>query len=456
VSRREFLKGVVVAGACGAMASGASTLATAMAAEPADERLRAAPGRWSPVEPPNRPIGSARGIFAGRVVWVHDQNVARWDGNVETGGWYEDRFTDAALAEEMLGRTLKRLTGAATDADAWSALFAHFNQTHGRGATGYRPGEKVVVKLNLNCASRRPKFSQGLYNTPQLTAALLHGLVRHGKVRPADIVVYDASRFVSDTIFAPCHAEFPEMRFEDRDGGEGRFQAMADKNAALHFGDHATPDHARTYLPACVTGATYMINAALMKGHVLAGATLCAKNHFGSVFRENTGPTDTHLGWNPANLHKAVTVGSRAMGTYNPLVDLMGHKHLGGKTMLYLLDGLYAAPHQNEGPKKWESPPFDGHWTASVLASEDPVAIESVAIDFLAAEKTAVWMVGAVDNYLHEAARADRPPSGTRYNPEGDGKSPASLGVHEHWNHPEKRQYSRNLGTGKGIELIRG
>jgi hypothetical protein len=28
------------------------------------------------------------------------------------------------------------------------------------------------------------------------------------------------------------------------------------------------------------------------------------------------------------------------------------------------------------------------------------------------------------------------------------------LGVHEHWNNPVDRQYSRNLGTGQGIELV--
>lgn len=27
--------------------------------------------------------------------------------------------------------------------------------------------------------------------------------------------------------------------------------------------------------------------------------------------------------------------------------------------------------------------------------------------------------------------------------------------MHEHWNNPEQRMYSRNLGTGKGIELYR-
>ncbi len=60
------------------------------------------------------------------------------------------------------------------------------------------------------------------------------------------------------------------------------------------------------------------------------------------------------------------------------------------------------------------------------------------------------------DDYLHEAALADRPPSGTFYDPDHSAnvKRLASLGVHEHWNNPSQRQYSRNLGTGKGIELV--
>jgi uncharacterized protein (DUF362 family) len=356
----------------------------------------------------------------------------------------------------MLRRTLRLLSGATSDADAWAALFRHFNSTHGRGDAGYKPGEKVVIKANLNCSSRRPTFSQGLYNTPQLTIALVRQLVRQAGIRETDLVVYDASRMINDTMFLPCRAEFPGIRFEDRDGGEGRQKVEPDKSAPLHFGDPATPDNAKTYLPGCVTAATYLINAALLKGHSLAGVTLCAKNHFGSVYRENTGSQDPHRGWNPSHLHDAITVASRPMGTYNPLVDLMGHKHLGGKTILYLIDALYAAPHQSEGPQKWQSPPFDGHWTASVLASQDPVAIESVAVDFSAAERTAVRMVGAVDNYLHEAALAHQPPSQTRYDPEGDGTPLASLGVHEHWNGPERRQYSRDLGTGPGIELVQG
>ena len=457
MSRREFLKGVFAAGSCAALSQvvPAPALRAAWAAEasaPADS----APARWTPDEPPNHPIGQPQGIFPGRVVWMHDPNVARWDGDTQSGGWYEDKFTDPALADSLLGRALRLVSGAKTDREAWSALFRHFNRTHGRGDAGYQPGEKVAVKLNLNCSQREADPAQGLYNTPQLTLALLRQLVGQAGVRETDLVVYDGSRLVSDSIFKPAYAEFPGIRFEDRDGGEGRFQVQPDKNAALHFGDPATPDHGRTYLPTCVTGATYLINAALLKGHSLAAVTLCGKNHFGSVYRENAGPNDPHKGWNPSHLHEAITVRTRPMGTYNALVDLMGHRDFGGKTILYLIDALYAAPHQSVLPEKWQSSPFGGHWTASVFASQDPVAIESVAVDFSAAEETAKLMVGAVDNYLHEAALAHRPPSGTRYAPEGDGPALASLGVHEHWNSPEKRQYSRNLGTGQGIELVTG
>jgi len=47
---------------------------------------------------------------------------------------------------------------------------------------------------------------------------------------------------------------------------------------------------------------------------------------------------------------------------------------------------------------------------------------------------------------------ADNPPSGTIYKP--DGVRLKSLGVHEYWNNATDKKYSRNLGTGNGIELV--
>jgi hypothetical protein len=150
------------------------------------------------------------------------------------------------------------------------------------------------------------------------------------------------------------------------------------------------------------------------------------------------------------------------MGSYNALVDLMGQKDLGGKTLLFLVDALYAVPDEHgtafSYKAKWLSAPFNNNWTSSLFLSQDNVAIESVCLDFLRTEQAAnptnyTLTIGAVDNYLHEAALANNPPSGTYYSPSGDGVRLQSLGVHEHWNNPTDKQYSRNLGTGQGIEL---
>ena len=86
--------------------------------------------------------------------------------------------------------------------------------------------------------------------------------------------------------------------------------------------------------------------------------------------------------------------------------------------------------------------------------SQDFVAMESVLLDFL--QYSEPWGVpdGTPDNYLHEAAQADDPPSGTVYDPENDDIPLQSLGVHEHWNNPTDKKYSRNLGRRQGIELI--
>jgi hypothetical protein len=137
-------------------------------------------------------------------------------------------------------------------------------------------------------------------------------------------------------------------------------------------------------------------------------------------------------------------------------VDLMGHPHIGGKTLLYLIDGLYAGRHPiDEAPKRWNSPPFNGDWTSSLFVSQDPVAIDSVAFDFLGAEWDDYPHKSGTDDYLHEAAEAESPPSGTFYDPAHSGNIArlGSLGVHEHWNNAQDKQYSRNLQSAEGIEL---
>ena len=102
------------------------------------------------------------------------------------------------------------------------------------------------------------------------------------------------------------------------------------------------------YPPTVVTQADYMINVAGLKGHTMAGMTVCAKNHQGTVLKADGS-------YGARDVHPSIAVRSfgnrwgapaaQAMGSYNGLVDMNGHPEVGGKTMLYIIDGLYATQH---------------------------------------------------------------------------------------------------------------
>jgi sugar lactone lactonase YvrE len=271
---------------------------------------------------------------------------------------------------------------------------------------------------------------------PQLVRALLHQLVYTAGVAQADITLFDSLALIDDHVFGYCTSAFPKVHFADYVGQYGRARAVPASNAVLRF---ACAPGSSMYLPRCVADAAYLINLAAMKTHQIAGFTACAKNHFGSFCEV------------PAFLHKDIDAFVQPRGTANPLVELIGHKDLGGKTMLYLLDGLYGGEGWEGWMQPWRIPPFLDHWPASLLLSQDPVAIDSVAFDLLGTEFA---IPVDADNYLHEAALAQRPPSGTVYDPEGDGRGLRSLGVHEHWNNARSKKYSRNLGRPTGIELL--
>jgi hypothetical protein len=400
----------------------------------------------TPTEPANTPLGTGKGIHPGRVAWAHEPKVARWDG--KTGNWWEDENTDPATVEAMLSRTLRSLTVEKTDREAWRALFGSFNQSRKQGGAGYRPGEKIAIKLN--CNQDRPgawRFGSGM-PSPQLVYSLVHQLITVAGVPGRDITLYDASRYIGDPIYnrvrANPDANFQAVGFQvsQRMAGNGRIAAVPDKSNPVRFSRPGVPT---AYLPQCVTEAGYHVNVALSRAHDLMGVTQAGKNLFGSVYFE--GP-----GFTPEPLHSYASR-DLPMGSYNCLVDLIAHRHLGGKTLLYLLDFLYVAVSQNGRVVKYES--FGDHWCSSLFASQDPVAIDSVGLDFIRHEPRASQCRGKPENYLHEAALAERPPSGTVYDPDQDRRPVTSLGVHEHWNNAQDKQYSRNLGRREGIELVK-
>ena len=432
-----------------------------------------------PSDSPNTPVGVARGIFPGRVVWMWDSTAALWNGT--SGYWWSEANTNQIVVDSMLSRSLHTLTGKSTDPASWDRLFTYFNEAHGKGSVGYSAGEKIAVKINLNNSTTGGNPGNTSLASPQTVLSLLRQLVNKAGVPDSNITFYDLIRYVPDPIYTKCKTEFPKVHFVGWSQMNGREQYVRD-TTLVHWSQSlilekdvsvSAKGGNPTHLPTVVTKASYLINLANLKGHSYAGITSCAKNHFGtlSVDDDNGQP----YVWAPhaAGVHAYVAVHNaawsadlnfkaRPLGSYNPLVDLMGHKDLGGKTLLFIVDALYAVPDEHGTPfsstSKWLSAPFNHGWTSSLFLSQDNVAIESVCLDFLRTEQSVnanyTLTNGATDNYLHEAAQANNPPSGTFYAPSGDSVRLQSLGVHEHWNNAVDKKYSRNLGTGTGIELV--
>lgn len=408
-------------------------------------------GAFYPTEAANTPLGAAFGVKPGRVAWAFDPAATTWNGTSRSPSWWADANTHPKIVADMLRDTIDSIADATTPRDAWTKLFIDFNQRHGRGAAGYRPGEKIAIKLNLNQARSHGDNGNASYIAPQLVLALVQQLVQEVGASPADLTCYDASRYVPSTIFDAVTKAFPGVHFVDATGGDGREKYAVDPAKPLHLRDQGEP----LYFPTCVTRATYLINVAGLKGHTLAGMTVCAKNHLGTILHADGSSAASEM-------HRFISVRPgrgtpQTMGAYNGLVDLNGHEQIGGKTILYLVDALYATHHNEyrlDASCLWRSAPFNGRWTSSLFASQDGVAIDSVALDFLRHEPTLANIVtgDAVDNYLHAMAE---PPAALGYDPEKDGKPLPSLGVHEHWNNAAEKKYSRNLGRAAGIELVR-
>lgn len=441
VSRRTFVAGA----AAGCLLLRSRSLATSPGAEALGARRA-----------PLAPIGEAKGVHPGRVVWVHDSRVLDWAGPAE-GAWYEGGHLRQDRVDAMMAHAVRRLTGETTVREAWRRLFVHHNAAQGRGPADYQPGERIVIKPNwVGMIWREGAVDPETYtlikrrdymNTaPQMILALMRQLRDDVGVRVSDITVCDSLAYLVHEYHRILAGEFPDARYVDFAGKFGRHKVEA-SDVPIHWS--CRPEGVRQdHVPTCMAEAAYLINFAALKAHTATGVTLCGKNHFGSLVR-----WPVEKGYYDMHRHSFV----KAEGRYREQVDLLGHAHLGGKTVLNLVDGLFCGKHPvDPTPRRMRGTPFSGDWAKSLLASQDPVAIDSVAYDFLHAEYEDYPRQPGAEDYLHEAALAGAAPSGTVYDPNHPRaeKPLGSLGVHEHWDNPLSKQYSRNLGTGDGIELV--
>jgi hypothetical protein len=440
------------------------------------------PIRTGPDDRSNQPIGKAVGIYPGRVIWAWDPEATNTD-LVNIFDQYKPENTNQKIVNKMFQESVKKLSGKSNVPESWNALFHYFNIKKNKTDKGYTKREKIFIKINqttLNWILTQEEKDKGYYlptrltegekakksmdgtceTIPDIVSELLRELVNEVGIDQKDIAIGDPLVHIFGHLYDIWVAEFPEVVFVDRSSTNfGRTLIKPTKELLFHS-DKTFADK----LFDMMAEADYMINIANLKPHGSAGITLTAKNHFGSQAGQNA----AHLHYSlisPSGWGKPTNSGYRK---YRILVDLMGSKYLGQNTLLYIVDGLYGGGSiENYAPVKYFMAPFNNDWSNSIFISQDQVALESVCYDFLRTEWNGINShhprnnrfesmanVNGVDDYLHQAADSSNWPAGILYDPDNSGKPISSLGVHEHWNNAEKKQYSRNLGCAKGIELI--
>jgi len=455
----------------------------ALAFAPTKEYAPAIGFDWKPGAS-NQPIGKAKGIFPGRVVMARDPEATKWAGNWQKkeDQWWLDKNTDVDKVNGILSVTIQKLTGTKKDKEAWQKIFQYYNETsRGLKKQGYRAGEVVAVKINLNNSSV-DKTDNQTDATPQMVLAMVRQLVNEAGVHQKDVIVYDARRPIYPYMLTEVWKEFKDVRFLQENAPDpkqpvnpayGDYSGLeaADWVEGVSY-SAGKYDKARL-IPRQIKDATYLINMALMKLHSYpynymedgdegqTALTMTGKNHAGSI----KGTSELHAILN--------TKREGTKNAYSPLVDLAAAPNLGAKTILYVLDGLYCGRKWRSYPLHFPNPPFNNkvepyenpEWPACVLASFDGVAIQSVGLDIMYAQSKnnfessyhnvpRILLRENADDFLHEMATPENAPSGTKYIQ--GGKPVKSLGVFEHWDNDSTMRYSRNLNPkkGKGIEFL--
>lgn len=310
----------------------------------------------------------------GKVIHVHDAHATTWNG--QSNFW---EYVSQPLVDEMVSRGVTELTGTSTITDAWRILIPF-----------YSPGQKIAIKVNFNNNDLNCNSTSGVIDAlVQPVNSVVSGLEQIGVPR-TNVCVYDAVRAIP-------------KRFVD--GGLVGISYYDDgcRNQAGFSGD--TASYMTFYPPPGVSmptekvsdvvmNAAYLINMPIMKGgHPIAGVTLGGKNHFGTIQY-------------CADLHNYVNAVSKPAGydsNYSPFVDFFRSPLIGGKTVLTIGDGLFAARQFSSNPEVWTT--FSNKVPNSLFFAADPVAIDCVMHDFLAAE-LGLGLTPESNRYLYLAGNA--------------------------------------------------
>lgn len=399
---------------------------------------------------PNAPVGVPKGLYPGRVVWVWD-NEATDESCTNTSNDYWFQNSNQEVIDSMMLKGVMAYAGAAELSEAWDDIFRHFNSNHGKGDVGYVAGEKIYVKINItnsnSSVSGTAKYTdfERMDATPEVVLALLKQLIETVGIEESDIYLGDPFRTFHDLYWDHCHSVYPDVNYCDGIGINGRHQTIATSEHLLVFSD-GLYDYR---IPQEYVNAEYLINLPCLKSHDSGGITIAAKNHQGSVLQDGASSPDQSA----YQMHYALPDHDDTDGgphRYRHLVDYMGHEQLGGKTLLVIVDGIWAGRSWEGYVEKWMMPPFENDYPSSLFFSQDLVAIESVCWDFLlreyedkpAGQQYPYMYMEGIEDYIRQAADPEYWADGITYDPEGDDMPLGSLGVYEHWSNPTDMEYT--------------
>ncbi|HNW49882.1 MAG TPA: DUF362 domain-containing protein [Prolixibacteraceae bacterium] len=405
----------------------------------------------------NAPIGVPSGFKPGRVVWVWDKDATNENftpANNQNSWWAMQ--TSYAEVSKMLENAVMKYSEKATLSESWDVLFKYFNEQHGKGGVGYQAGEKIYIKLNItNSASGTKKTADfdHMDSTPELALAMLKELIEVVGVAQSDIYIGDPFRRFHNLYWDMCHSVYPNVNYCDGNGTNGRHQTVPTTEHVMVFSDKKYDFR----IPQEYVDASYIINMPCLKTHNEGGITLGAKNHQGSVLQDGGTSTNQYI----IDMHYSLPANNPGYKKYRHVVDYLSHKDVGGKTLITVIDGIWAGRSWEGFVEKWNMAPFNGDYPNSLFLSQDRVAVDAVCYDFLLEEYKSKPTAqqypyyDGCDDYLYQAADSTYWPEGIKYDPEGDGITIKSLGVYEHWDNATDKKYSKNLGTGNGIELVK-
>jgi len=164
----------------------------------------------------NQPVGTARGIFPGRVVWARDPLAAHWAGTLagEIRQWWLDANTDQTRVTRCSTPRCSRSPARRSAAQSWQAIFEYYKPD--RPPVGPpRPTNRAKSWRSRSISTTATPRRRTIIRTSRRKWSWppVRQLVNSAHVRPEDVLIYDVRRDMPPYLLTKVWSEFKDVRF---------------------------------------------------------------------------------------------------------------------------------------------------------------------------------------------------------------------------------------------------